>query len=286
MRPAPLEGLEPTLNQRTLSIIGPGRAGTAIAKALANKGWIVSRVAGRSVEHARLLAEHLGAEACIGADVGIGVGLVIISTPDAAIAQTAQIVSGKAEPGTLLIHLAGAFGVEAFEAVAALRPDLILGSVHPLQTLSDENAFERLQGAFCAIDGASEAGDIAREIGLTPFVVLPENRVGYHAAAVVASNHLVALMGQVERLAKSAGVPFEAFSPLSRAALDAAFLTGPEKALTGPVSRGDIQTIEAHLRFIASLEGDSLEGDSYKALARLALRLTGRNDPALEELLS
>ena len=286
MRPAPLEGLEPTLNQRTLSIIGPGRAGTAIAKALANKGWIISRVAGRSVEHARLLAERLGAEACSGADVGISVGLVVISTPDAAITETAQIVAGKAEPGTLLIHLAGAFGVEAFEGVSALRPDLILGSIHPLQTLSDENAFERLQGAYCAIDGAPETRDIALEIGLKPFFVLPENRVGYHAAAVVASNHLVALMGQVERLAKSAGVPFEAFFPLSRAALDAALITGPKNALTGPVSRGDLQTIEEHLAFMASLEGNSSEVDSYKALARAALRLTGRNDPALEELLS
>ena len=281
MRPAPLEGLEPTLNQRTLSIIGPGRAGTAIAKALANKGWAISRVAGRSIEHAQPLAEKLGAEACSAADVGLGVDLIIIATPDSAISETALIVSAQASPGALLIHLAGAPGIEALEGVRSTRPDLVLGSLHPLQTLSDDNAFEKLQGAFCAAEGPPEIEGLARELGLTPFSVLPENRAAYHATAVVASNHLVALMGQVERMANNAGVPFEAFAPLARTAIEAALISGPATALTGPVSRGDTATIEAHLRVI-----DSSEVAVYKALARDALRLSGRDDAALEELLS
>ncbi|MBJ7381351.1 MAG: DUF2520 domain-containing protein, partial [Acidimicrobiia bacterium] len=190
MRPAPLEGLEPTLNQRRLSIIGPGRAGTAIAKALANKGWVISRVAGRSIEHAQPLAEKLGAVACSAADVGIGVDLIIISTPDAAISETALIVAERAAHGALLIHLAGAKGIEALEGVRSTRPDLVLGALHPLQTLSDDNAFEKVQGAFCAVEGPQAIEELAREIGLTPFSVLPANRSAYHAAAVVASNHL------------------------------------------------------------------------------------------------
>lgn len=281
MRPAPLEGLEPTLNQRRLSIIGPGRAGTAIAKALANKGWVILRVAGRSIEHAQPLAEKLGAVACSAADVGIGVDLIIISTPDAAISETALIVAERAAHGALLIHLAGAKGIEALEGVRSTRPDLVLGSLHPLQTLSDDNAFEKVQGAFCAVEGPQGIEELAREIGLTPFSVLPANRSAYHAAAVVASNHLVALMGQVERLASSAGVPFEAFAPLSRAAIEAAFISGPASALTGPVSRGDTETIEAHLGVM-----DPSEVAVYKALARDALRLSGRDDAALEEMLS
>ncbi len=281
MRPAPVAGLEPTLNQRTLSIIGPGRAGTAIAQALADRGWIISRVAGRSIEHALPLAQRLGAEACSADEAGIGVGLIIVSTPDAAISETAQIVAVQAEHGALLIHLAGAFGVEALEGLSATRPDLNLGALHPLQTLSGDNAFTQLQGSYCAIDGSPMVNEIAREIGLNPFFVAPENRVGYHAAAVVASNHLVALMGQVERLSKSVEVPFEAFSPLARAALESALALGPAQAITGPVSRGDIATVEAHLQVI-----DDSEIDAYKAMARNVLRLSSRNDPALEELLS
>lgn len=281
MRPAPLEGLEPTLTQRTLSIIGPGRAGTAIAKALAHKGWVISRVAGRSIEHAQPLAAKLGAEVCSAADVGIGVELVIISTPDAAISKTAEIAALQASRGALLIHLAGASGLEALEGVRSTRPDLVLGALHPLQTLSGDSAFEKLQGAYCAVEGPLEIEELAREIGLTPFAVSPENRSTYHAAAVVASNHLVALMGQVERMAHTAGVPFEAFAPLARAALESALTVGPASALTGPVSRGDTATIEAHLRVI-----DPSEVGAYKALARDALRLSGRDNPALEELLS
>ncbi len=281
MRPAPLEGLEPTLNQRTFSIIGPGRAGMAIAKALANNGWVISRVAGRSIEHSQPLAEKLGAVACSAADVGIGVDLIIIATPDSAISETAQIISVQAASGALLIHLAGATGVEALEGVRSTRPDLVLGSLHPLQTLSDDDAFEKLQGAFCAVEGPPEIEELAREIGLNPFSVLPENRSAYHATAVVASNHLVALMGQVERMANNAGVPFEAFAPLARTAIEAALTSGPASALTGPVSRGDAATIEAHLRVI-----DPSEVAVYKALARDALRLSGRDDAELEELLS
>jgi predicted short-subunit dehydrogenase-like oxidoreductase (DUF2520 family) len=157
----------------------------------------------------------------------------------------------------------------------------VLGSLHPLQTLSDDNSFERLQAAFCAIEGPQEIEDLAREVGLTSFSVSPANRSAYHAAAVVASNHVVALMGQVERMASIAGVPFEAFAPLARAALEAALINSPASALTGPVSRGDTATIEAHLRAI-----DPSEVAVYKALARDALRLSGRDDAALEEMLS
>ena len=94
------------------------------------------------------------------------------------------------------------------------------------------------------------------------------------------SIHLVALVGQVERLAASCGVPFAAFAPLIQASLDNAFRLGPAHALTGPVERGDLATVESHLRAL-----DPAERDSYRALAREAARLTGRRDSALDRLL-
>src|SRR4029079_2559291 len=100
------------------------------------------------------------------------------------------------------------------------------------------------------------------------------------AAAGVASNHLVALLGQVERLAAAAGVPFEAFAPPVRSSVANAFGVGPARALTGPVSRGDLATVEEHLRTL-----DPGERDSYRALAREVARLTGRRDSALDRLL-
>jgi predicted short-subunit dehydrogenase-like oxidoreductase (DUF2520 family) len=115
---------------------------------------------------------------------------------------------------------------------------------------------------------------------MRPFDLSESERALYHAAAVVASNHLVGLLGQVERLAASAGVPFEAFAPLVRSSVANAFDVGPARALTGPVSRGDLATVEEHLRSL-----DPGERDAYRALAREAARLTGRRDNALDRLL-
>jgi predicted short-subunit dehydrogenase-like oxidoreductase (DUF2520 family) len=96
----------------------------------------------------------------------------------------------------------------------------------------------------------------------------------------VASNHLVALLGQVERLAAGCGVPFEAFAPLVLGSVQNAFSIGPAAALTGPVARGDLATVEQHLRDL-----DPAERDAYRTLAREAARLTGRRDSGLDRLL-
>jgi predicted short-subunit dehydrogenase-like oxidoreductase (DUF2520 family) len=96
----------------------------------------------------------------------------------------------------------------------------------------------------------------------------------------VASNHLVALLGQVERLAAGCGVPFEAFAPLVLGSVQNAFSIGPAAALTGPVARGDLATVEQHLRDL-----DPAERDAYRTLAREASRLTGRRDTGLDRLL-
>jgi predicted short-subunit dehydrogenase-like oxidoreductase (DUF2520 family) len=114
-----------------------------------------------------------------------------------------------------------------------------------------------------------------------PVTIADEHRVTYHAAAVIASNHLVALLGQVERLANAASVPFEAFQPLARASLDNAFAVGPRVALTGPVARGDVETVSRHL---AGLPPE--EQPAYRAMAQAASRLTERDDEAMRAVLA
>jgi predicted short-subunit dehydrogenase-like oxidoreductase (DUF2520 family) len=115
---------------------------------------------------------------------------------------------------------------------------------------------------------------------MRPFRVAPTHRAQYHAAATIASNHLVALLGQAVRIAEAAGVPPEALLPLVRASVDNVEALGADDALTGPVARGDADTVARHL---ATLPPD--ERAAYRALAREALRLTGRDDPALRALL-
>ncbi len=214
-------------------------------------------------------------------DVARGAALVIVATPDRAIEQVLLAAEPSIEPGALVVHLAGSRGLEVFADLLARRTGVRVGALHPLQTFpSTTTGVDRLAGAWAAVAGDAEVAEIARALGLHPFELADSDRGRYHAAAVVASNHLVALLGQVERLAATCDVPFEAFAPLVLGSVQSAFALGPAAALTGPVARGDLSTVEQHLRDL-----DPAERDAYRALAREAARLTGRRDTGLDRLL-
>ncbi len=153
--------------------------------------------------------------------------------------------------------------------------------MHPLQSLpSVDVGVARLAGSWCAVDGPPLVERLATVLGLQPFRVGDDQRATYHAAATIASNHLVALIGQVERLADAAGVPVEALLPLVRATLDNVDELGPERALTGPVARGDVDTV---LRHLDALPDD--ERAAYRALAEQARRLARPDDDAMRRAL-
>ena len=268
---------------RTVALIGPGRAGTTIALGLLDLGWEVVGVAGRAPDAASTgaAAACLASHPALVSEVARGAALVVVATPDRAIEQVVLAAEPAIEPGALVVHLAGSRGLDVFDALLARRSGVRVGALHPLQSLpSTAVGLERLQGAWAAVAGDPEVAELARALGMHPFPLAEIDRVRYHTAAVVASNHLVALLGQVERLAESCNVPFEAFAPLVLASVHNAFALGPARALTGPVERGDLTTVERHLR-----ELDPAERDAYRALAREAARLTGRRDTGLDRLL-
>jgi predicted short-subunit dehydrogenase-like oxidoreductase (DUF2520 family) len=157
-------------------------------------------------------------------------------------------------------------GLDTLAAVPART-----GALHPLQTLPNVDAgLARLPGSWCAIAGDAQVAVLAEQLELHPVTVTDEDRARYHAAACIASNHLVALVGQVERVAP---VPLTALRPLMQASLDNAVDLGPADALTGPVARGDVETVRAHL--------DALppeEHGAYRALAGEARKLAGTGD--------
>ena len=180
-----------------------------------------------------------------------------------------------------MVHLAGSQGLDVFDEFLARRTGIRVGAMHPLQSFPNTTVgLERLHGAWAAVAGDPAVAELARSLGLRPFPLADHDRVRYHTAAVVASNHLVALLGQVQRLADSCEVPFEAFAPLVLASVQNAFTLGPAEALTGPIARGDLTTVERHLQ-----ELDPAERDAYRALAREAARLTGQRDTGLDRLL-
>jgi predicted short-subunit dehydrogenase-like oxidoreductase (DUF2520 family) len=162
---------------------------------------------------------------------------VLLCVPDGEIAAAAAAV----EPGPLVGHCSGATGL------APLAPHEAF-SLHPLMTVPRDAAPGVLTGAGCAVDGTTPralavAEALAAAVGLAPARVAEADRAAYHAAASIASNFLVTLAGAAERLAASAGVDRALLAPLVRAAVDNWAERGAAEALTGPIARGDEETV-------------------------------------------
>ncbi len=258
-----------------LALVGPGRAGTTITAALVEQGWRVVAVAGRSPDAPSTLAagQRFDAPAVVVELAARDADLVIVATPDGAIDEAAGMLAQSVRPDALVIHLSGARGLDALSAVPART-----AALHILQTFpSPEEGRARLAGSWCAVAGDPQVRVLAELLGLSTIEVGDADRVRYHAAACIASNHLVALLDQVQRVAP---IPLEALLPLVRATVENVATLGPAAALTGPVARGDVETVTGHL---AVLSGD--DRDAYRAFARIAFRISGRADAELEALL-
>jgi predicted short-subunit dehydrogenase-like oxidoreductase (DUF2520 family) len=207
----------------SITVIGTGRAGSAIAARLRERGAAV-----RADGDLRLL--------CV---------------PDRAIAEVAQSI----ETGPWVAHVSGG------TPLAALDPHRARFSVHPLQTLTLARGAEQLDGAWGAItaeddDARARAHWLAETLGLRPFTLADEHRASYHAGASIASNFLVTLYRAAAELVTEAGAPAEALVPLMTRTIENDF------ELTGPISRGDWETVERHR---AVLHGSGFE-NAYEAL--------------------
>ena len=244
--------------RRSVRIVGPGRAGGALARALAQVGWEVAEPVRRG--------ESLAA-------VAEGVGLVVIATPDAVIAEVAAAI----EPvdSTVVAHLSGARGIDV------LAPHRLRAAIHPLTSMpSAELGAARLsRSCWFALEADSEPARtvidaIVDDLRGRSFVLEEFQRGAYHAAAAIASNHVVALLGSAERVASAAGVPIEAYLELVRASIDNVEDLGVADALTGPVARGDWETVARHRAAI-----DPSELALYDALVEAARRVVDSESP-------
>lgn len=238
----------------TVRIVGPGRAGTSLALALTKRGWKVAPMLGRTDDLAAAAAD---------------IDLLVLATPDAAIAEVARAV--EPVPSTVVAHLSGSLGLQA------LAPHERRATLHPLVALPNpELGARRLVGAWFALSGQGDplVRQVVDALYGRAFEVAEDQRAAYHAAASIAANHLVALMGQVQRVADLAGVPFQAYLDLARAALDDVEDLGPVDALTGPVARGDEATVRRHVRALPRAERRA-----YRAMADVARTLVEQRRP-------
>jgi predicted short-subunit dehydrogenase-like oxidoreductase (DUF2520 family) len=246
-----------------LALIGPGRAGRAIAAA-ADLAGIAIETAGRN----RAL------------DVGRRAEIALLCVPDAAIADACAALAPAVPPLQFVGHVSGATTLDALRPARDRGAEVF--SMHPLQTIPDGGA--ELAGSPCAIAGSSEgavrlAEDLAARLGMRPFEVPEESRAAYHAAAAMASNLLVALEESAADLLARLGVEEarELLAPLVlRTAANWAELG--EAALTGPIARGDEATVDRHLAALRETAPDLVP--VYEALSARARSMARRGAEA------
>jgi predicted short-subunit dehydrogenase-like oxidoreductase (DUF2520 family) len=195
-----------------------------------------------------------------------GVDAVLLCVPDAQIATAADAVPA-ARDGLLVGHCSAATTLAPLARHEAF-------SLHPLMTVPERGA--SFAGATAAVAGATPRGlacaeELAQALGMLPVHVADEDRAAYHAAACIASNFLVTLEDVAERLAASAGVGREPLVALVRATVENWAAAGAADALTGPIARGDVQTVERQRAAVAERAPEDLE--LFDALADATRRL-------------
>lgn len=271
--PAPAAGPGQRPGRLGVGIVGAGRVGAVLGAALAGAGHAVvgaSAVSEASVERLEVLLP--GVPRLDPVEVARRAELVLLAVPDDALAD---LVAGLAavgawQTGQLVIHTSGRHGTAVLAPAAAAGA--IGLAVHPAMTFTGTSLdLARLAGAVMAVTAPAAVLPIGQalvlEMGSEPVVVAEEAREAYHAALAHVANHLVTLVAQGLDLLAGAGVerPARVLAPLAGAALDNALRLG-DGALTGPVARGDAETVAAHLRV---LDSGRVPGaaETYRALA-------------------
>jgi len=268
-------------------LIGAGRAGRALARAMTAAGYRFTWVGSLHRETAGRLAEEIGC-----ADYGVGfegfplssgeegvggeVNFIIIAVPDNWIAQVASEVAaaGVIGEGTIVTHLSGALGSDVLHAARSAGASVM--AFHPAQTLTPWSDPGSVFKGICAdmegdVDACRFGEQLARDLGARAVELRPEQRIVTHLAMTVGSNFTVAIVRMAEDIMKSAGIDHETIHamlmPLFRQTAQNIGASGTGVALTGPIARGDSTVIRKHLTALAHMN------DTYSAIYRAVARL-------------
>jgi predicted short-subunit dehydrogenase-like oxidoreductase (DUF2520 family) len=291
------------VHQKTVAIIGAGRLGGSVGRLLATAGYRIVAVTARTRRSAAAAARFVGAGEPMTdvARAAAGAAVVFITTPDRAIRAVCERIArgGDLRPGVLVAHASGA---QTRELLDAARDEGAMRAVmHPLQSVpSREQGVANLPGSYFRIEADPGAlrrvRALVRALGGSELVLPrwksdPQSAALYHAGAVAASNYLVALIDYAVRHFQVLGADrqraLRAVLPLVRGTLANIERLGIPQALTGPIARGDTQTIAGHVAALQERAPELL--DLYRQLARqtvpLAREQGGLTDQAAEELL-
>jgi len=261
-----------------VGIIGAGAVGTALGVALSRAGWPIAAVASRDAERRARFSQLVGGTRAFAEANALldEVELIIVAVPDDAIAPLAGSV--RMYGGQAMVHTSGLLGSEVL--APAMAAGTQIGSFHPLVAFADtERAVDALRGATVAVEGDEQLLDLlarmAEAIGAVPVRLAHGTKPAYHAAAVLAAGGFVALLDAIARLGAVAGLDeagaLAVYGRLIEQTLGNARAMGINAALTGPITRGDVGTLDAHLAELRARAPGVLE--LYLAAARRELAL-------------
>jgi predicted short-subunit dehydrogenase-like oxidoreductase (DUF2520 family) len=261
------------MQRPSMGVVGAGRVGSVLASRFRAAGYPLVGVSGRSQASRLRIATLLPDVPVLSpAEVAAVSDVLVLAVPDDALIAVAEelAASGAVRPGQYVLHTSGRHGLDALAALARLGARPI--AFHPAMTFTGTAVdFERspVFGLTAAPADRPLAEELVAALGGVPMWVAESDRALYHAALAHGANHLVTLVAQSMDLLRTAGAedPAAVLRPLLTAALDNVLAYG-DAALTGPVVRGDVTTIRAHVDALASAHVDDATVDAYLELAR------------------
>ena len=239
----------------SIGFVGAGTTGNALALALSREGYRVTAIASRTFVHAQVLAGRLpdATAAASPQDVSESCDVTFLTVPDDAIAGVAGAIAWR--PNTSVVHCSGALSLEPLRHAQA--SGACVGAFHPLQTLAHRQRPYPFRGVSFAVEASCEhlralLSRMASDLGGTPAPIRGEDKPLYHASAAMASNYLVTLLDAASDLWRHIGASrdagLHALLPLVRGTIDNLEAVGFPDALTGPIARGDVDTVRIHLQ--------------------------------------
>lgn len=278
---------------RTVSIIGIGRAGGALALALARKVYRIENLVSRDQRKTEPIADEIEPRPRVlseGDLSGISSEIIFITTQDTEVQSVAKKLAAELAYGPFVFHTSGSLSSEALSDLKEAGCET--GSIHPLVSISDaRRGSERFGGVYFCVEGTPKAVElaenIAAELGGNPFTIETRHKALYHAAAVMSAGHVTALIDAAfETMAKCGLNPATAKNvllPLIRSTVENLEILSPESALTGTFARADTETFEAHMKALENaVPADIVE--IYLLLAARSLDLAQRNGVGSERI--
>lgn len=272
--------------RRILTVIGAGKVGRTLARLWAsNQTFQIQDVLNRSLESAQRAVTFIGEGNAVGAYADLRpADIYLIAVLDDQIAACCEQLarSGNLSSESVVFHCSGA--LRSAELQAATLIGASVASIHPIRSFAaPEQVALEFSGTYCGVEGDTRAVDILSEafsaIGARMVTIDGDAKIFYHAAAVFACNYLTTLLDVAQQTYVQAGIPsevaLELMAPLVRETIGNVFRIGPAAALTGPIARGDLATVERQQSAIADWNQDF--GALYQQLARLTADLAARH---------